>query len=255
MDNQALYTEFMKLYSPSRVKDYTVPARKPEEIPAFDGQDAEQLRNIAMHVDEQRLRDPNIGMQMAGQDLLENLIRWLSQDGRVHAESLMAVIGAMGGHELQRAIMQTLGRFEDKQIWEVLGILIAETKTGEKNLFGDFAGNEFSGFYMTAAQSSESPVEKLKPISSACASAAGTEKYWETPFNKQIGISPKGIVDIFDHKFDKMFATFTRFPHERPMAYAFAAMAAIKKVENVLKKEDALTILAEYGWRTSHYIC
>ena len=240
MDNKELYTEFMKRYAPDRVAGYSVPPRSYEDIPDINPNEP-QMRNIALAVDEQRLKNPHIGMQMAGQEIFNSLTNWLNTAGKgVQAEALMAVSGAMGGLEMQRSILNTAREIG---------------KDGEKNLFGDYIGNEFCSFYMTAAQNPENPYEKLQPLSAYCASNAGTEKYWETPFNKVTGISPKGIIEIFDHKFDKMFATFTRFPNERPMAYAFAAITAIEKVGAVCPKEKALSVLAEYGWRTSHYIC
>ena len=37
------------------------------------------------------------------------------------------------------------------------------------------------------------------------------------------------------------------------LAFAIAAQNAMKQIESVMPEEKALSILAEYGWRTSHY--
>ena len=253
MSENTAITEFLKLYSPDRVKGYQIPPRSLDDIPVIDEKQP-QLRNIALTVDKQRAENPTIGMQLAAKEIMNNLLQWLKNDRGVQAESLIAVLGAMAGHELKRAIMDTIQKTDDEKVLGALNMVIAGTKDGEKYLFGDFVGNEFCSIYMTAAQSRENPSEKLMPISHTCASAGGSEKYWETPYNDEIGITPKGITELFEHKFDAMFQTFTRFPNERPMAYAVAAQEAIKQTEQVLPKEKALSILAEFGWRTSHYI-
>lgn len=50
------------------------------------------------------------------------------------------------------------------------------------------------------------------------------------------------------------FAAYCRYPHERMMATAPAAQKAVDEALKIMPKDRATSILAEFGWRTSHYI-
>lgn len=252
---------FSIAYSPYSLKDYKVPQRTPEEIKV----DSKDHASTAMmnYIDSQREKDNFIGAKMAGKEIYTNLINWLKNDKGVHAETLIAVLGSIGGRECLRGVMNTMeslisDEVQDKKQIEnalasILDILIAETKSGEFYIMGGRIANTFCNFYDTAYSQQGKGIEDLKTLASETAGKVGSSEYWKTPFDNLVGKSPEEIADIFDGKFNFTFDVYCRFPYERMLAYAIAAQNAVNQVETVMPKEKAMSILAEYGWRTSHY--
>lgn len=252
---------FIMAYSPYSLDRYTVPQRKPQEIKINDNDHA----NLAMmnYIDSQRLQDNFIGAKMAGKEIYTNLINWLKDEKGVHAETLIAVLGSIGGRECISGIMNTIDFLISEEVQEkkrienaiagILDVLIVETKSGEFYIMGERMARIFCSFYDTASNGQENTVEKLRPLASEIAGKVGSSDYWKTPFDNLVKRSPKEIADIFEGKFEPSFNVYCRFPYERVMAFATASYYAINEVKSIIPKEKALAILSEYGWRTSHY--
>lgn len=251
-----LQNSFNKLYAPHTVSGYSVPQREYSRIPADLDPDPSkpQLRILAHQVDLKRESDPYVGAKLAGREIYENLIRWLKNDKGVNAETLIAVIAACGGRECEKGVIGTLGQLDSDVALSELGVYIIEGKNGERYLMGDLIGNKFVTFFMTAANSSESPIERLKPMAAKAAAEAGTDDYRQTPYNGAIGADPLKLADMFEGKFEFSLRVFTRFPYERMLAFALAAQRAIDAAGGVIDKEKALDIIMHFGWKTSHYI-
>ncbi|MDE6728920.1 MAG: hypothetical protein K2J80_13450 [Oscillospiraceae bacterium] len=253
---------FMLHYAPYTVPSFKFKVRDSDDIPPIDDPDAKRLAILARTVDEQREKDPYIGAKLAGKEIYANLIEMLKTEKGVHIESLLAVIGAVGGYECMSGIMTAL----DAVLAEgntlagaggALSILVADTMSGEKYLFGDCVGNEFCMFCMNAAKASEPPLSMLKPLSELAAKTAGSHEYWATPFNSVVGTSPKALSEMFRGKFETTFSVFCVYPQERVIAMAIAAQLAVEQAANVMGSDGlskAMSIIAEFGWRTSHYI-
>lgn len=248
MIEKNVIVKFMEYYAPYRIENNPVPPRKLTEIPLSDP----ELRLVAHEVDFKRAKNEQIGMELASKEILNNVLKWLNNGKGVYAEALFAVLGAMAGFELSQAILETIGAMNDSWIFVNMELRAESASIHEDFMFGDFITDEFISIYLTAADENTPPTTKLIKIAETCAAGIRKGEYWDTPYNEMLKITPKGIVEVFSHKFDSMFQTLTRFPHERPMAYACAAQQAIKQFSQVLPKEEALTILAEYGWRTAH---
>lgn len=252
---------FCMAYSPYSLDGYTVPQRRPQEIKINNNDPA----NLAMmnYIDSQRLQDNFIGAKMAGKEIYTNLINWLKDENGVHAETLIAVLGSIGGRECVSGIMNTIVSLISEEVQEkkqienavagILDVLIVETKIGESYIMGERVARSFCSFYNTASAGKENAVEKLQPLASEIAGKIGSPDYWKTPFDNLVKRSPKEIADIFEGKFEFSFNVYCRFPYERVMAFAIASYYALNEVETVISKEKALAILSEYGWRTSHY--
>ena len=257
-----LNAAFMRLYAPYTLPDLKFVPRDIGDIPLDDVPNSEKLRILAHEVDMRRRDDPYVGAKLAGQEIYANLIEMLKTEKGVHIETLLAVIGAAGGYECMYGIMTTFYKLLDELGLTVaaggaLSIFVAETKGGGKFLFGDRVGNEFCLFYMNAAKTSEPPIDALKPLSERAASTAGTPEYWKTPFDDKVGSSPKELSDMFCGKFNVTFKTFCVYPQERMIAWSIAAQLAVEQASEVISPdgfETAMSIISEYGWRTSHFI-
>lgn len=248
--------EFMRRYAPFRLEGFVIPERKFEDIPLLDPNHPE-LRNMAFAADQHRKNDPYAGAKIAGEEIFLNITNWLRDEKGVHAETLLAIIGALGGLECRRGIITALksmagGKGESAS--GVLSIYIATVKSGEKYLFGDRVAGEFISFYMTAACDNNISLSFVEPLSAKCAETGGTPEYWITPFGEYVAFSPKEIAEKLGNRFEVTFGTYTRYPVERMMAMACAAQKAVKMAEELMPKDRAMAILAEFGWRTSHYI-
>lgn len=250
---------FMTHYAPYTFPDFKPTVRSMDDLPEIDEPDGDKLRILANQVDVKRAEDAYIGAKLAGQELFENVIAMLKNDKGVQIEGLLAVIGAAGGHECMSGIIDSLNVVLTSGVslgeaGGALSIYIAETKDGEKFLFGDRVGNQFAAFCMNAAKITEPPFEILKPLSEKSASCAGAPEYWETPFNKTIGGTPKELSEAARGKFETTFKVFCRYPQERMLAWAMAAQIAVDKAREIVGLDTAMNIIAEFGWRTSHYI-
>lgn len=250
--------EFMRYYAPYMLPDFKYEPRPESEMPQFDDI---RLGILAYQVELRRKEDIHAGPTLAGREIYANLLEMLKTEKGVHVESLLAVIGSAGGYECMNGIMTALNAVLSGgyplSAAGALSIYIVENKNGEKNLFGDRAGIEFSSFYMTAAKIPASPWDKLKPLSEKAAQTCGTPEYWQTPFDDKVGKSPRELSEMFRGKFETTFKVFCRYPQERMLAWAVAARLAVEQASSVIApdgKETALSILAEYGWRTSHFI-
>ncbi len=247
--------EFMRHYAPYMIPDFKYEPRTESEMPQFDDK---RLGILAYQVELRRNEDIHAGSKLAGREIYANLLEMLKTEKGVHIESLLAVIGTMGGYECMKGIMTALDAVLANgyplAMAGALSIYIAENKNGEKNLFGDRVGIEFASFYMTVAKISEPPWDKLKPLSEKAAQTCGSPEYWKTPFDDKVGKSPRDLSEMFRGKFEETFKVFCRYPQERMLAWAVAAQLAVEQSSNVIAPETALSILGEYGWRTSHYI-
>lgn len=245
-------------YAPYLTENFKDTPRDFDDLPPLDIPE----RYVARAVDERRAEHPYAGADLAAKEIFLNLTNWLNSEKGVHAETLLAVLGSIGGRECCRGIMTALGAVAGTlgqgylKAGELfaLGIMIADSNSGEKYLLGDKIANEFCSFYMTAAKDNTHPFEVLKPLSEKCASTVGSKEYWNTPFEEYVSDDPKVLADCFEGKFEVTFATYCRYPHERMMAMALAAQKAVDETLKFMPKDRAMSILAEFGWRTSHYI-
>lgn len=248
--------EFTRCYAPFRLDGFVIPERNFEDIPLLDPNHPE-LRNMAFAVDQRRKNDPYAGAKIAGEEIFLNITNWLKDEKGVHAETLLAIIGALGGLECRRGIitaMKSMAGGKGEKAAGVLSIYIVTVKSGEKYLFGNRVAEEFASFYMTATDDGNIPLSFIEPLSAKCSEMCGTPEYWKTPFGEYVAFSPKGIAEKLGNRFEVTFGTYTRYPVERMFAMAIAAQKAVKMAQELMPKERAMAILAEFGWRTSHYI-
>lgn len=139
-------------------------------------------------------------------------------------------------------------------MFRLIARIRAKTQRWESLSLGDCVAGEFISFYMTAACDNNISLSFVEPLSAKCAETGGTPEYWITPFGEYVAFSPKEIAEKLGNRFEVTFGTYTRYPVERMMAMACAAQKAVKMAEELMPKDRAMAILAEFGWRTSHYI-
>ena len=245
--------QFLLCYAPYQIKDYVIKPRTYEEIPDFEP-DKPYLRTLAFQVDQKRTEDPLVGAKLAGKEILTNLLNWMKTDRGVHAESLLAVLGALGGTEISRGIMQAAKSITQPMSLFGLGIMIVDANDGQRYLLGDRPANETVSFCFTAMRDRLDIEKYFKPLSEKTAASVGTAAFWDTPYQNMVGKNPKELAALFHGKFEFSFSVYTRFPQERMLAYAIAAQQAVVQTDGVLEWDTALGILSEYAWKTSHYI-
>lgn len=252
---------FTRAYAPYELPNFKYEPRSESEMPQFEDR---ELGVLAYQVELRRREDIYVGATLAGREIYANILEMLKTEKGLHIESLLAIIGAVGGFWCMRAVMQGLHEVLESGIvtgdtglavaGEALSIYLCNTKSGESFMFGDKIAREFCSFYMTAAKSAEPPFEVLKPLSTRTSSTCGSAKYWETPFDKTVGKLPRELSEIFREQFFEIFDVYCRYPQERMLAFAMAAQLAVEQAEKIIGKETALAILAEFGWRTAHFM-
>ena len=247
-----LKARFYMRFSPFLLKGFEMPERFTDDEPIPEGEDENVFRAVRKNLAEQLKTDPTACAKFVSRRLLDRLAEDLKEDdGTINAVKLFAVLGAVGGYELMRGIVSSVSDFTPEELSR-MSILIIGMKNGENYLMGDLVGNQFINFYFSVAQDNSLSIELLKKQSEICAKNIGTPAYWETSLD--LHLSPFIIAESFAGSFNKLLEAYTRYPLERVIAYAFAAVELIRQAEKAMSKERALEIIAEYGWRTSHYI-
>ena len=246
---------FQIRYAPYLVKGYKIPNLDINNL-KLSKLEAEKYGSLALAIDIKRDKEPFIGATIAGKEILYNLTETLKTEKGVHAETLIAILGALGGYECMRGVVTSLEGFSYAELAAIDTFIVEEG--GKKTyILGDLIGNEFKTFFINSLggnMENNEAINFLLPISKYCAERVSKPEFWQTPYNELIGQNPLELSDIFKIFFEKTFTLYTRFPYERVASYAFAARSAIKQVSSVLDTNKAMSILAEYGWRTSHYI-
>ena len=252
---EQLLKAYNKAYSPD------VNAITDEKLSELSEADP-QLLAFLKELNKKREEDPFIGSKIAGEEIYLNLIEMLKNEKGVHAETLLAVLGTLGGQECLNGVMTALSlcisddsvdKNKTKSVAGLLDIFIAETKSGETFVLGDRIGNTFLSFYYTAANDNSINIDNLIALSAKVASQIGTDDYWKTSFDEYIPESPKELLKLFDGKFEQSLKRYCFSPQERLIAFAVAAQKVVKQAEVIMDKQRALDIISDYGWRTSHF--
>ncbi|GHU51556.1 hypothetical protein AGMMS49975_05390 [Clostridia bacterium] len=241
---------YLLAYMPFSVQGYECGELKKEYLPNNPERPQDDAMFAAVY--EKRKTDWYAGAKLAGQEIYLNLTEWFKDaENRVHAESLLAAIGALGGAEclngtLEAARAADLGKGAD--------LVFVDTVGGEKFVVGDLLSANFFSFYDTAADDSNAH-DALIPLIREVTSKFGDENYWDTPFYEYVKKTPREITEVFGKdKFSYTFKVYCLFPYERLFAYGIAAQKAVAAATAIMPKERALQIIAEYGWRTKSYL-
>lgn len=250
--DERLNIRFMLRYAPFTVKGFSFPERGIEDLPV-ERKAAENMIGFVRQLDKDRAGDPYIGAKAASDMIYDKLIDSLKTEKGVDLRIMLAAIGALGGYELMRGITAAADGFTGEELFK-LNIMIAETTDGGRYLMGDFVGNQFRSFCMTAVQDADLPAGKLLPIAKYCAEKIGSADYWKSPYSEVIAVDAKALAEPFIERFSVFLDVCTLYPVERMMAYAFVASRVITQTGDQFPKEAAMSLLAEFGWRTSHFI-
>lgn len=244
--------QFLLRYAPYLLEGYTVTPRTLAEIPEFDPK-MPFLRQMAYDVDQRRAEDPMIGIKTAGGNIQLNLLRMFRDDRDIHAAAL-AILGALGGLEISRGIMQTAAAVSQPAELPALGIEPFTGENGEHYVSGPRIAHGLLTFCMNAVPEYPDIQGWLDAFSEKTNAVIGTDAFWNTPYYDRIGETPKRIAKEMDGQFEPLFRVYTRFPHERMTAYAFAARILSEEHSDRLEPAERLSILTEFVWRTAHYV-
>lgn len=110
-----------------------------------------------------------VGANFAVADLINNLPRRFTIDGRIHAETLLAASGAVAGYAAQRALFAQLA--VDGVAAESSGLIIANTKDGRRRLMGD----RLNAMLLPQCSSVTEAAEKLWPLAQGAAVSTGLD--------------------------------------------------------------------------------
>jgi|GEM_PF-1314705 len=110
-----------------------------------------------------------VGANFALADLINNLPRRFTIDGRIHAETLLAASGAVAGYAAQRALFAQLAA--EGVAAESSGLIIAKTKDGRRWLMGD----RLNAMLLPQSKSASEASEKLWPLAQGAAVSVGLD--------------------------------------------------------------------------------
>jgi hypothetical protein len=143
-----------------------------------------------------------VGANFAVADLINNLPRRFTIDGRIHAETLLAASGAIAGYAAQRALFAQLAA--EGVAVESSGLIIVNTQDGRRRLMGD----RLNAMLLPQSNSVSEASEKLWSLAQGAAVSAGLDPAQMPDVGPMfahvagtIGSGKEGTTSVTDRKF------------------------------------------------------
>jgi len=216
------------------------------------GQIKEQI--FLKAIDQQKKDDPLIGLKIGAKELVSRLISALEKkEGKVHIESLLAIVGSLGGYSCHAAIREAFvdtGKLVENQAFTVI-----TTKNGSKYYFGDLvnqylAGSELCFWTLVGGEAQElgaTSFPDLNEIFKRTASTVGSDKFGVVLITKQHLPPERPIVYVRSLwvKACKIVDKFCDSPTQRPILFALAAQQVMSMGKDIISPEIAVSLLIE----------
>lgn len=217
--------------------------------------------------DDKTNNNTPFGSITAGREIADALIEKLKTEDGIPFEMLFAYLGAMAGRECSEGLIQSLKKLIPspelrESIAGILDIMIVRTTSDELFLMGDKVGDTFFSYYKKVLKEPDLRIDVLLPLAKKTAGVVGSGQYWNTEYDNQVNVNLRELANTAcDREFEEPLRQHCNAPSERLMAYEYATHIALNKVVMAESsdihgnpKTIAADILAEYGWRASHYI-
>jgi hypothetical protein len=198
----------------------------------------------------QKPSDPLIGAKIAGREILNRLIKAMTDDRGVHAESLFTALGALGGFSCQMAIRQECENANAKE----LPFIVVTTNDGKNLVYGDrlnapLLESQYSiwSLCVAIAQKLGGTLPDLREIVQHVTKVAGTSEFGRPriPTGNQPGDSP---INYVRHLWPPVLSVLKKFcggPQEWHIAIGIAAQEAISQAKSAINPGIAVAIIME----------
>lgn len=211
------------------------------------------LRAVANAAQDLRREDPLAAARMGAKELFHRVYHMMKDDRGVHIESLLAVLGSLGGFACIAALMQMLD--ETGETLDSVGVLVVEGKDGSRYFFGDAPNHSLlesrlSIWSLTAGMAEHLGASYLpdpSPILRHVAASVGSAEYgiprW--PESHKAGDLPINYVTHLWPALKPLVDQFCARPSEWPILFGLAIQEAMQIGKDALDPVIAATIVIE----------
>lgn len=212
-------------------------------------------RNTAIlgAINKRREEDPLIGAKIGSDELLDRLLEALKKKRGVHIESLLSMLGALGGYACHIAIREELvntGKIKENQAF-----IIVTGKDEKKYYFGDLINrpliqDRFSFWSLVAGEAKHRGAASLPDINlifTRVSKSVGGETFGipDIPENHKPSALPFQYLKALWPQVDKLISRFCQSSVEKPILIGLAAQKAMEMAKDILPPETAVLILME----------
>ncbi len=201
---------------------------------------------IAREIAARRAEDPLVGARVAAQELLQSAIQAATTDRGAHAESLFAILGALGGFACQMAVRRAPAAGAT--------FAVAETADGRRFFFGDAINaplleDRLSLWSLGAGQAQAlgaTPPDMIEIVRHVSASV-GTPGFGipRIPEGHGPAMLPMDYVRTLWPSWAPHVAARCGSPREWPIAFGLAVQQGMAMAKDVLAPALALSIVME----------
>lgn len=204
-------------------------------------------------INEKKKDDPLVGLKIGSNELMERLIGTLKNEKGVHIESLLGIIGSIGGYSCHVAIREEL--IKNRKIGEQKVFTIVGAADGKKYYFGDLVNkplveNQLSIWSLVAGSSNHFETGSLLDVSEIFSHVAGTVGGDDfgvprIPSNHKLGDLPINYVKTIWKRIVPILDDFCDNPIEKPILIGFAAQQVIEMGKDIIVPSVAAKIVME----------
>jgi len=203
-------------------------------------------------INEKRKEDPLIGAKIGSKELIERIISALKKRNGVHTESLLCILGALGGYACHIAIREVCvdsGKLPENQAFTIVG-----GADGNKYYFGDYVNqplvqDKFSFWALVAGEAKHhgAVLPDINLTFAAVAKTVGSDKFGipNVPEHHKAGSLPIQYLKALWGQVSRFLDKFCESPVEKPILIGMAAQKAIEMSKDVIPPEIAVQLLME----------
>jgi hypothetical protein len=223
-------------------------APKPDPASAADLQKAALLRAIA----DRRKTDPLVGAKIGAREVFQHLLKGLASEKGVHAESLLAALGALAGYACQVSARQQASK---APAGTDSGLMRVQTQDGRTYYFGDalnkpLAESKYSVWSLAAAAAQDAgcnPLPDLHEMFKHVAESLGSPAFGapRLPAGSSLMQPPEQMLRQLWKPLVAEVAAYCPDPQEWPVLFGLAIQQAIGAAKSAFDPRVSLGIAME----------
>ncbi len=244
-------TEESIAFYPQGVPDFSIKASDDQEI---------QDKILIDTINKEKNNKPYIASQLMYKNVQQKLMGTLNGEKGVHAETLLAVTGALTGYVIQQAVAEIYK--EGGYIKGALPFMEIETKDGRKFFAGDnlnafLAESKYSlwSFIAQVAQSKGDQLPDIVEYFKYSAECIGNNDYGTLilPEDHPVIGNPLDYVLPMWNQMKDSILQYCPNPEERPLVFNLIAQSLMKETESLLSSDLQLKLILQSAILSSKY--
>lgn len=224
--------------------------KKPASTSATGHPGAQALSHA---IRERRKKDPLVGAKLGGKEVAHQLQAMVKRDGRIHIETLLACVGALGGFACHMAIRESV--VDGGELAEKEAFVIADGTDGKRYFFGDLVNKPLAEDRLSlwtlvggmAQQLDSGNVPDVQAIFRHVASSVGDEAFGapNLPAEHMPAAAPIELLRALWPRLLPIVDKFCESPVERPLLFGFCGQEVLQLGKEVIAPGMAARVIME----------